>query len=186
MVSRWYVLGAMVLSWALAILLVGGCKDGRLGLGGNGGNGESPPCDDVLIGPPVTPGAGAGGGGVSGVGGGDVSGGNVGGGSTNPGDAVSQTCMNESELSTYIRCRGLAADACEEACLNIGAQCNALAVHPYGSMGGIGRLKQCQSNALNYTCTYCFSDNGDVCTRTKLKGLPQFWLCSYTGGKGCD
>jgi hypothetical protein len=28
--------------------------------------------------------------------------------------------------------------------------------------------------------------NGDVCTRTKLKGFPQFWLCSYTGGKGCD
>jgi hypothetical protein len=94
--------------------------------------------------------------------------------------------VNGYELSTYIRCRGLTADACQEACLAVGAQCSPLVVHPYGSMGGVGRLVQCQSNTLDYTCTYCFKDNGDVCTRTKLKGFPQFWLCSYTGGKGCD
>ena len=184
--SRRYVMGALLLCGALGALLVGGCKDGGLGLGGAGGGTEAPPCNDVLIGPPVTPGVAGEGGGVSGVGGGSVSSGDVGGGSTNPEDAASQACLNGSDLSTYIRCRGLTADACEEACLAIGATCNALVTHPYGSMGGIGRLKQCQSNALNYTCTYCFPDNGDVCTRTKLKGFPRFWLCSYTGGKGCD
>ena len=75
---------------------------------------------------------------------------------------------------------------CEEACFNIGASCVTWTEHPYGSMaGGPGKLKQCMSNTLNYTCTYCFP-NGDVCTRTYLKGFPPFWLCSYTGGQGCD
>jgi hypothetical protein len=161
------------------------------GTSSSGGTG-TPPCNQVLIGPPVTPGmggSGAGGSGAGGSGAGGAAASALDGGDTgdpNPADAVSQTCMDGSELSTYIRCRGLTAAACEEACLNVGAYCNALVSHPYGSMGGIGRLKQCQSNTLNYTCTYCFIDNGDVCTRTKLKGFPQFWLCSYTGGKGCD
>lgn len=91
-----------------------------------------------------------------------------------------------SEMSTYIRCRGLGPAACEDACASVGAYCAALAVHPYGSMaGGNGQLKQCQSNTANYTCTYCFP-NGDVCSRTKLALMPPFWLCNYTGGKGCD
>jgi hypothetical protein len=81
---------------------------------------------------------------------------------------------------------GLSPVACQEACYNVFAYCNVTEEHPYGSMaGGSGKLKQCQSNLLNYTCTYCYP-NGDVCTMTKLKGLPSFWLCSYTGGKGCD
>jgi hypothetical protein len=159
-----------------------GPTEGTTSSGGTG----TPPCNQVLIGPPVTPGMGGSGAGGSGGGaaasapdGGDT-------GDPNPADAVSQTCMDGSELGTYIRCRGLTADACEEACFDIGAYCSPFVLHPYKSMGGTGTLKQCQSNTLNYTCTYCFPANGDVCTRTKLAGLPQFWLCNYTGGKGCD
>lgn len=75
---------------------------------------------------------------------------------------------------------------CEAMCFDIGATCAGLKTHPYGSMGGIGRLKQCQNNTLNHTCTYCYA-NGDVCTflYTPLTptGTP---FCSYTGGKGCE
>jgi hypothetical protein len=92
------------------------------------------------------------------------------------------------DLGTYIRCRGIDDPwKCAELCFDIGAtRCVGLMTHPYGSMGGIGKLKQCQSNLLNSTCTYCF-DNGDVCTflHTPLTplGTP---FCGYTGGKGCD
>ncbi|MFT3767285.1 MAG: hypothetical protein QM820_17440 [Minicystis sp.] len=169
---------ALGLGSVLAILLASGCD--QLGLSGSGGaGGDAPPCNDVLVGPPVTPGAGDGAGGYVGAG-------YVGDSDTGSGDAAPQTCIDGSDLSTYIRCRDLTSVACQEACFNIGASCNVTEPHPYGSMaGGLGTLKQCQSNALNWTCTYCYP-NGDVCTKTRLKGLPSFWLCSYTGGKGCD
>src|SRR5277367_2478573 len=68
----------------------------------------TPPCNQVLIGPPVTPGMGASGAGGSGAGGAGASapdGGDT--GDPNPAGAVSQTCVDGSELGTYIRCRGL-------------------------------------------------------------------------------
>lgn len=177
------------LASGFGILLAPACD--QLGLSGGGGaGGGAPACDDVLIGPPVTPGTG--GAGVGGyVGGAGGEGGYVGGsyvgggGGSDPGDAVSQTCMDGSDLSTYLRCRGLSPAACQKACFDIGASCNVVEPHPYGSGGGPGGLKQCQSNALNWTCTYCYA-NGDVCTKARVKGVPSFWLCSYTGGKGCD
>jgi hypothetical protein len=42
------------------------------------------------------------------------------------------------------------------------------------------------AGALGISLDCAGISNGDVCTRTKLKGFPQFWLCGYTGGKGCD
>lgn len=75
---------------------------------------------------------------------------------------------------------------CEEMCFDIGATCAGLKTHPYGSKGGIGKLKQCMDNATSHTCTYCY-ENGDVCTflYTVLTptGKP---FCGYTGGKGCE
>jgi hypothetical protein len=100
---------------------------------------------------------------------------------------VANPCVDTgTDLGTYIRCRGMDPMTCEALCYDIGARCAALKPHPYGSMGGDGKLKQCQSNTLNHTCTYCYI-NGDSCTflYTPLtpKGVP---FCSYTGGKGCD
>jgi len=75
---------------------------------------------------------------------------------------------------------------CMAMCYDIGANCLApLRTHPYGSMGGIGKLKQCMSNTLGRTCTYCFS-NGDVCSWVYELGVELRVFCSYTGGKGCD
>jgi hypothetical protein len=85
------------------------------------------------------------------------------------------------ELGTYIRCRGLDAMTCVEMCYDIGVTCAPLRTHPYGSKGGIGRLKQCMSNTTGGTCTYCY-ENGDVCTFISGR-IP---LCGYTGGKGCE
>jgi hypothetical protein len=90
------------------------------------------------------------------------------------------------ELGTYIRCRGLDAMTCVEMCYDIGAICAPLRVHPYGSMGGNGRLKQCMENTTSHTCTYCY-ENGDVCSFLYSvltpTGRP---FCGYTGGKGCE
>jgi len=172
---------------SLGAALISGCD--KLGLGGSGGaSGGAPPCNDVLIGPPVTPGVGGEGVGgyVGGVGGGgDVGGGGVGGGDTNPGDAVTQTCTDGSELGTYIRCRGLGPKACAAWCQSEGAYCVEHMTHPYNPSVGMGDLKQCMENLMSYTCTYCYS-NGDVCTSIcALKGCANAG-CTNTGGKGCE
>jgi hypothetical protein len=90
------------------------------------------------------------------------------------------------ELGTYVRCRGLGPMDCEALCFDIGAKCAGLKTHPYGSQGGTGRLKQCQSNAMNHTCTYCY-ENGDYCTFLYTVFTPTGTpLCGYNGGKGCE
>jgi hypothetical protein len=148
-----------------------------------------------MCGPPGGQGGMAGVGGGAGVGGSDVGSAGVGGpdvGSAGVGigggpGAQPQSCGDDgADLGTYIRCRGLDPMTCEAMCFDIGATCAALKTHPYGSAGGIGKLKQCMSNTTSHTCTFCFP-NGDVCTwlYTFLTptGTP---FCSYTGGKGCD
>ena len=89
------------------------------------------------------------------------------------------------ELDTYIRCRGMDAMTCEAMCFDIGATCAGLKTHPYGSKGGIGRLKLCKNGFPTTTCTYCY-DNGDVCAFVKTLGVPFVVGCGYTGGKGCE
>lgn len=94
----------------------------------------------------------------------------------------SDTPSPPEEMGTYIRCRGLDPMTCEALCFDIGATCAGLKTHPYGSKGGIGRLKQCESSPISHTCTYCYA-NGDVCTFLHPGGVP---FCGYTGGKGCE
>ena len=89
------------------------------------------------------------------------------------------------ELGTYVRCLGLDWITCESLCLDIGAQCSALAMNPQEPDFGVGRLKQCQVSYPGSTCTYCFS-NGMNCTQIKGFGVSIRWWCTYTGGKGCE
>lgn len=156
------------------VVLAAGCEG--FGLGGEGGaGGEVPACNDVLIGPPVslTPGA-------------DGSGGDIGAGDSNPGDPEAQTCMDGSELGTYLRCVAQGTKECSARCFAIGAYCVEHAAHPENPANGlIGDLKQCMENLASYTCTYCYS-NGDVCTYIcAFKGCG-FGRCTNTGGKGCE
>ncbi|MFS8068841.1 MAG: hypothetical protein ACMG6S_20975 [Byssovorax sp.] len=89
------------------------------------------------------------------------------------------------ELGTYVRCLGLDWITCESLCLDIGAQCSALAMNPQEPDFGVGRLKQCQVSYPGSTCTYCFN-NGMNCTQIKGFGVSIRWWCTYTGGKGCE
>ena len=89
------------------------------------------------------------------------------------------------ELGTYIRCRGLGPIACAAQCNTIGAYCVEYAIHPDDPSQGAGVLKQCMSNSLSSTCSYCYA-NGDVCTFIYvIKGIG-VGGCTNTGGKGCE
>jgi hypothetical protein len=146
-----------------------------------------PSCGDVY-----TSGAG---GDVSGMGAygstADTGSSGAGGGSfSDPGDPGDPSpeglmCEDGAELSEYVRCWGLGSTACAAQCSAIGAHCVEHAVHPENPSVGIGDLKQCMSNTLASTCTYCFT-NGDVCTFICAFmgcGVPG---CINTGGKGCE
>jgi hypothetical protein len=89
------------------------------------------------------------------------------------------------ELGTYVRCLGLDWITCESLCLDIGAQCSALALNPDRPELGVGKLKQCLRTTPNTTCTYCFE--GPIsCTQIKVFGVPIRWMCNFPGGKGCE
>ena len=92
------------------------------------------------------------------------------------------------EMDTYIRCLGMDAMTCEAMCFNIGATCSALALNPQRPELGVGKLKQCQARppGPGSTCTYCFLGGSISCSQIKAFGRPIWWLCSFTGGKGCE
>jgi hypothetical protein len=105
-------------------------------------------------------------------------------------DALSGSACNapddSTEMGTYIRCRGLDWITCEALCLDIGAQCSALALNPDRPELGTGKLKQCQQSAPGTTCTYCFLGGSISCSQVKAFGRPILWLCNLPGGKGCE
>ena len=107
--------------------------------------------------------------------------------SSNPDEGASTPAPpnDGTELGAYVRCLGLDWITCEGLCLDIGAPCAALALNPQEPDFGVGRLKQCQVSYPGSTCTYCFN-NGMNCTQIKGFGVSIRWLCTYTGGKGCE
>lgn len=90
-----------------------------------------------------------------------------------------------SPQGTYVRCVREDPVTCMGKCAEIGANCAGMRPHAYKTDAGSGSLKQCMSNTVAHTCTYCFR-NGDTCTWSFNMGLPPFALCNYTGGKGCE
>jgi hypothetical protein len=104
---------------------------------------------------------------------------------THESPAVDSPPKDGTEQGTYIRCLGVGSTACAQQCNAIGAYCVEHAVHPENPSVGIGDLKQCMSNFLSSTCSYCYS-NGDVCTFLYVvKGIG-VGGCTNTGGKGCE
>ena len=85
--------------------------------------------------------------------------------------------------NAYINCkaRGFDATACSEACLNAGASCVPLALHPYKSEPGPGKLTFCKNGSPSTTCTWTFA-NGDACSLITTFGIGIKWICIYTGG----
>lgn len=163
----------------LASMLIGADD---CGLSSCGTNADPPPCGQVLIGVGGDTGMG-GDTGIGGVGDSDTGAG----GSNDPGDPApeSLTCVDGSEMGTYIRCRGIGSTACAAQCNAIGAYCVELATHPENPSIGVGALKQCMSNTFSSTCTYCYS-NGDVCTFICVNKGCGVGRCTNTGGKGCE
>lgn len=82
----------------------------------------------------------------------------------------------------YINCsaRGLDASACSEVCLNAGASCVPLALHPYKSGLDSGKLTFCKNGWPTTTCTYTFA-NTDACTLIVVVGHGLKWFCKYAG-----
>jgi hypothetical protein len=67
---------------------------------------------------------------------------------------------------------------CSERCMNKALPCVALAVHPYKSDGGIGKLFSCNDPLFGTMCGYHYP-NGDDCYY--YFGFPHPPFCSYSG-----
>ncbi len=67
---------------------------------------------------------------------------------------------------------------CSERCMNKALACVPLAVHPYKSDGGIGKLFSCNDPLLGTMCGYHYP-SGDDCYY--YFGFPHPPFCSYSG-----
>ncbi|HZH99230.1 MAG TPA: hypothetical protein VEX38_09685 [Fimbriimonadaceae bacterium] len=67
---------------------------------------------------------------------------------------------------------------CSERCMNKGVGCVPLAVHPYKTDGGIGKLYACNTLLLGFMCSYAYP-NGDSCNYAHGNPFPN--TCTYTG-----
>lgn len=83
----------------------------------------------------------------------------------------------------YVNCLalGLDASACSEACFDVGASCAPLAVHPYKTEPGPGKLIYCKNGYPTTTCTWRFP-NTDACSMIVTFGHGITWFCKYAGG----